>query len=302
MDAPPTESDAASSVRHKLLKLARKRLERFVTLFPKALVNDEPDTIHDLRVWSRRLQQTFRVILDKPLPPKARKLVRALRKVRQAYGNTRNLDVNIDLVQQKRRAAGAAVVRQSWGMVQETLEAQRRDEIVQARQKIARYDIVAFVARAQSTMESADIGTGVIVKLQQTVRGALKDWHDALELAQGDRSVENIHALRIAAKRLRYRAELLSELSGGGIKPAIKAVKTFQTLVGDWHDRCVLLEHIADFISQPEFLVEHPDLGRMLLAEMEKDKLHNDTAVEEILSKAPKVGESWERVKLSTDE
>jgi CHAD domain len=137
MAAPATESEAAVSVKNKLLKLAHKRLERFVTLFPKALVSDETDTIHDLRVWSRRLQQTLRVMLPKPVPPKGRKLIRTLRKVRQAYGNSRNLDVNIDLIQQKHRAAGAAIVRQSWEMLQDTLEAERRAEIVQARQKMA---------------------------------------------------------------------------------------------------------------------------------------------------------------------
>ena len=302
MDASATESEAAVPVKNKLLKLAHKRLERFVTLFPKALLNDEPDTIHDLRVYSRRLQQTFRVMLPKPVTSKGRKLIRTLRKVRQAYGNSRNLDVNIDLIQQKHQAAGAAIVRQSWEMLQDALEAERRAEIVQARQKMARYDIVAFISRAQTLMESADIGSDVVEKLQQTVRAALKDWHDALELAKDDRSVENLHALRIAAKRLRYRAELLAELGGGTMKPAIKNIKEFQTLLGDWHDRCVLLEHVADFIGRPDFLVNHPDMGRTLLAEMEKDKLRNEVAVEDILSKAPKVGESWNRVRLSAGE
>jgi CHAD domain-containing protein len=302
MAAPATESEAAVSVKNKLLKLAHKRLERFVTLFPKVLVSDETDTIHDLRVWSRRLQQTLRVMLPKPVPPKGRKLIRTLRKVRQAYGNSRNLDVNIDLIQQKYRAAGAAIVRQSWEMLQDALQAERRAEIVQARQKMARYDIVAFIGRAQTIMESADIGSDVVEKLQQTVRAALKDWHDALELARDDRSVENLHALRIAAKRLRYRAELLAELGGGATKPAIKAVKEFQTLLGDWHDRCVLMEHVADFIGRPDFLVDHPDMGRTLLAEMEKEKLRNETAVEDILSNAPKVGEYWNRVKFSGEQ
>jgi CHAD domain-containing protein len=302
MDASATDSEAAVPVQNKLLKLAHKRLERFVTLFPKALLNDEPDTIHDLRVYSRRLQQTFRVMLPKPVRPKGRKLIRTLRRVRQAYGNSRNLDVNIDLIQQKHRAAGAAIVRQSWEMLQDTLAAERRAEIVQARQKMARYDIVAFIGRAQTLMESADIGSDVVEKLRQTVRAALKDWHDALELAKDDRGVENLHALRIAAKRLRYRAELLAELGSGAMKPAIKAIKEFQTLLGDWHDRCVLLEHVADFIGRPDFLVNHPDMGRTLLSEMEKDKLRNESAVEDILSKAPKVGESWDRVKLTAEE
>ncbi|HEX2928666.1 MAG TPA: CHAD domain-containing protein [Candidatus Binatia bacterium] len=297
--SPSAESTVGVSVQQKLLKQAHKRLERFVTLFSKALVNEEPDTIHDLRVWSRRLQQTLRFILGKPSPPKTRKLIRTLRQVRRTYGPCRNLDVNIDLIEEKYRAAGAAIVRQSWDMVRQNLETQRGEEISQARKKMARYDIVAFATRAQAVMESADLDAGGVERLEGIVRDALADWHEAYEVAHENRSVDHLHALRIAAKRLRYRAELLAEISGGAMKPAIKSLKEFQALLGDWHDRCVLLEHIADFISRPDFLVDHPDLGRTLLAEMEKEKLHNEAAVEEILSKAPQVRDCWDRVKFN---
>src|SRR5262245_23000043 len=186
MSPPATESTVDVSVQQRVLKQAHKRLERFVTLFSKALVNGEPDTIHDLRVWSRRLQQTLRFILGKPAPSKSRKLIRTLRQVRQTYGPCRNLDVNIELIEQKHRAAGAAVVRQAWDMVREGLQAQRSDAISQARKKMARYDIVAFVTRAQAVMESADLDAGGVEKLETTVRDALADWHDALKIAHDD--------------------------------------------------------------------------------------------------------------------
>jgi CHAD domain-containing protein len=297
MSASVTEPEVAVSAKNKLLKLNHKRLERFVTLFPKVLVSDDPDTIHDLRVWSRRLQQTFRVIVPKPAPPKARKLIRTLRKVRQAFSACRNLDVSTDLIQQRHHNTGAAIIRQSWQMVREELEAQRRAEILQARQRIARHDIVAFVDRAQALIKSADVESESIEKLQETVWESLKDWDDAFAVAREKRDVDNLHALRIATKRLRYRAELLADLGKSALKSPVKALKEFQTLIGDWHDRYILLEHVAEFISRRNFLVNHPDIGRSLLAEMEKEKLRNDSITEEILSKAPKVRDCWNRLK-----
>lgn len=302
MGASATESEAAGSAKNKLLTLNHKRLERFVTLFPKALVSDDPDTFHDLRVWSRRLQQTFRVIVPKPAPGKARKLIRTLRKVRQAFGTCRNLDVSIDLVQQRRHNTGAAIVRQSWEMVREVLETQRSTEISRARQKIARHDIVAFVERAQALIESADIEAESFEKLQETVWDSLKDWDDAFAVARDKRDVDNLHALRIATKRLRYRTELLADLGMSALKPTVKALKEFQTLIGDWHDRYILLEHVAEFIGRPDFLVNHPDIGRTLLSEMEKEKLRNEAATEEILSKAPKVRDCWNRLKAHAEQ
>ena len=44
------------------------------------------------------------------------------------------------------------------------------------------YDIVAFVTRALAVMESAVIEAETVERLQETVRDALKDWHDALEM------------------------------------------------------------------------------------------------------------------------
>jgi CHAD domain-containing protein len=302
MGASATESEAAGSAKNKLLTLNHKRLERFVTLFPKALVSDDPDTFHDLRVWSRRLQQTFRVIVPKPAPGKARKLIRTLRKVRQAFGTCRNLDVSIDLVQQRRHNTGAAIVRQSWEMVREVLETQRSTEISRARQKIARHDIVAFVERAQALIESADVEAESFEKLQETVWDSLKDWDDAFAVVRDKHDVDNLHALRIATKRLRYRAELLADLGMSALKPTVKALKEFQTLIGDWHDRYILLEHVAEFIGRPDFLVNHPDIGRTLLSEMEKEKLRNEAATEEILSKAPKVRDCWNRLKAHAEQ
>src|SRR5262245_58318083 len=82
----------------KLLGVTQKRLEKFVSLLAKVLVSDPPDTVHDTRVWSRRLQDTFRVLFPKPRTGKNRKLIRTLRQVRRTLGNCRNTDVTIGLI------------------------------------------------------------------------------------------------------------------------------------------------------------------------------------------------------------
>ena len=56
------DSDIESDSNHKrLLAVTQRRFEKFVSLFAKVLVSDHPDTIHDARVWSRRLQEALRV-------------------------------------------------------------------------------------------------------------------------------------------------------------------------------------------------------------------------------------------------
>ena len=102
------------SAQSKLLKLTRRRLEKYATLLPKVLVSDDPETVHDLRVWSRRLQQALRVIAPPAQGKRSKSLLAALRDVRQSLGPCRDLDVNIALLEFKRDHHGSGSVQRAW--------------------------------------------------------------------------------------------------------------------------------------------------------------------------------------------
>jgi CHAD domain-containing protein len=266
------------------------------------LVNDDPEAIHDLRVWSRRLQQALRVILPAPKPPKCKKVIRVLRQVRQALGPCRNLDVNIALIKEKRTHSGAGIVQRSWDAVQNELEERREALIGRARRDLTKYDFFAFIGRTTPLIENADERIDPVEILDRATAGAMNAWEEAFTLAYQQRDEAQLHAFRIASKRLRYRAELLADLGQNQAKPLVTALKELQTVLGAWHDRCVLLQHIAEFIGQPNFLASHPDMGRALLAEIEKDKLRNEDTIDHLPQIAAKVREGWGNWKPVTDE
>ncbi len=298
MKSDEVGAGAALATQKKLLRLTRKRLERFVTLLPKILISDDPDIIHDLRVWSRRLQQAIRVILPVPVPPKSKKVIRTLRQVRQSLGPCRNLDVNISLIADKRRHSGATLVRQSWEAVQNDLEEKRDALLERARSSIAKRNIFVFIERTKRLIDIAgrDVDShaaALLPKLEQAAVDAMRTCDQACALAYEQRDQTHLHQFRIAAKRLRYRTELLADLGHNRAKPLVEDLKELQTALGDWHDRCVLLQYVAEFIGRPDFLANHPDMGRALLAEMEKEKLRNQTTVEQLFEKAAKMRQSW---------
>jgi CHAD domain-containing protein len=288
----PTDTGIAAQA--KLLKLTRKRLERFVTFVPKFLVNDDADTIHDLRVWSRRLQQTLRSISCRPKPRASRKLIKILRRVRHALGALRNLDVNTELVQNRLEKAQSPILRDAWEALRQHWQDNREALLAGARQEVAKYDLVAFIERAQKLLSRADIDLDPTAKLEKAVMASLTDWDDARGLASENRSVENLHGLRIATKRLRYRAEILADVDTASMKPMVKDLKEMQSTLGDWHDRSVLLQSIAEFIAQPDFLAAHPEMGSALLGEMEQEKKINDEALDDILIRIPKLRKRWD--------
>jgi CHAD domain-containing protein len=71
-------------------------------------------------------------------------------------------------------------------------------------------------------------------------------------LHQPDAKSEH-HAMRIAAKRLRYRLEIFRPLYGNTLARAIRVTKRLQTLLGELHDCDVWIEILPDMLER-----EHP--------------------------------------------
>ena len=284
---------APNGTEDRLFELSQKRLEKFASLYPRILIKDDPETIHDVRVWSRRLQEILRILFPKPGNKKSRKLARMLRRTRRALGNCRNLDVLASLIQDKIAATGNPVSRDAWDHLRTYILEKRNPELRDARDKLSRYDLVDFVNRTQALLSSLKSSDDSQATLSTSVSKAWADWNETVELAKQQAEPEQIHGLRIAGKRLRYRVELLAELGNSDAKTRIKALKALQDQLGDWHDRQVLLETAGKFLMRANFLANHPDLGRALLVEMERERRRNDAALTNILKSAEKLREGW---------
>jgi CHAD domain-containing protein len=287
-------TDPGSAAQTKLIKLTRKRLENFVTLLAKFLVNDDPGTIHDLRVRSRRLQQVVQLIVRAKTPGR-RKLSRALRRVRKALGPCRNIDVSLELVKGRLEQAGSPALKDGWEMLAAHLRREREPLLAEARGKIARYDLMPFVERAQKLISDADRQVDPSTKLSAAARRCLAEWDKTYEVTANTGRIEQVHALRIATKRLRYRAEILSDSGTSSAEPVVKDLKEIQSALGDWHDQCVLLEFVAAFVDRPKALAKHAGVRDALRAQMKQEQNHNAQAVEKILRRAGALRKRWEK-------
>jgi CHAD domain-containing protein len=290
MGAHRVDSTGAAA-KGRLASVAKKRLVRFVTLYPKALVSDETTVVHNIRVASRRLQQVLQLLLSKAKSSRNKKLLRTLRKVRRAFGPCRNLDVNLVLVRGRIETTTAST-RQAWERVHLWLEEKRVAAIEAGRAELRQHEIVNFIERLQPLFDDAEDDHEGLTLLSERTKEALSDWRDAFETARADPVVERIHAFRIAGKRLRYRAELLGEVGNASVKSMISALKSLQDDLGLWHDHAVLRDHVAEFIGRPGFMAEEPGMCRALLLEMERDKHRDRAMIEEIMTKAEKLAQN----------
>ena len=291
MIAHRVDSSGGAAAKGRLSTVAKKRLLRFVTLYPKALVNDETTVVHNIRVASRRLQQVLQLLLPKAKSSRSKKLFRTLRKVRRAFGPCRNLDVDLELVRARIENTTAST-RQAWEHVHLWLEEKRATALQAARAELRWHELGSFIERLQSLLDHAEEDQKGLARLAERTKQALSDWRDAFETARADPVIERIHAFRIAGKRLRYRAELLGALGNSSVKPTIGALKSLQDDLGLWHDHAVLRDHVAEFIGRPGFMAEEPGMCRALLLEMERDKQRDRAMIEEIMTKAEKLAQN----------
>lgn len=291
MNALPAQSTDPAA-QSKLAKSARKRLERFVTLFPRALVSDDPEIIHDLRVASRRLQQSLR-LLPPHDKPGHRKLFKVLRRARRAFGPSRNLDVALQLIQTKIEATTAVSLRHAWESVRLWLIEKRHGEIERARAELRRHDLIAFIERAQARIQSIEEAPESIEPIRARARETLAEWHRVFDAARAEPRGEPMHAFRISGKRLRYQAESLGEIGDPSVKKLAQGLKALQDDLGAWRDRSLLRRYVAEFIGRADFLAEEPGMGRTLLLEMERDKQQDQAALDEIIAKADKLAAKW---------
>lgn len=293
MGKSATGTQRAVEAQKQLHKLARKRLERFVTLVAKLLVNDEPDVIHDLRVASRRLQQTV-LALDPPQKnKKSRKVLKFLRRIRRAMGPCRNLDVNAGLIQRRLDQTPSPILRNGWETLREQLQGERRFALSNGRRRVAKNDLVSFIARADKFL-AADIRHDPLPKLQKAVEESLTEWDKACVRAEKSGKVKHLHALRIATKAFRYRAEILLDLGACALKATATDLKQLQSALGRWHDQWVFWESATACASRPEYRENHPEVAAALLARIDEERKEGDHDVEEMIGLALNIRRRWQ--------
>jgi CHAD domain-containing protein len=280
----PTEAPDSIAVRPALTRLLRKRLKKFVALAPEVRADADPITIHDVRVWSRRLQQAIAALFPKPRSGKVRRLRRAPRRIRRALGEWRNCDVLMEMVAKQQRRTRSEAKRQAWKVVGDYLLQKRSKEVGRAEKKLLRAELADYTALGQRLLNQPPEETPEVMmtRLRDSAQRAWSKWQTALSRAQETRAVEELHGFRIATKDLRYRTELLYDVGHRQVKAQLKWLAKLQDALGVWHDRQVLHQAIAEALARAETLLKEPQAARILLVELEADQSRQSQEVEKI--------------------
>jgi CHAD domain-containing protein len=221
---------------HAVRRAFARRIRTLAAELPGAL-EDDVEAVHRSRVASRRLREILPVLdVAEELGGGAAPIRSRVRRLTRALGGVRELDVTLGILDElggrypelapvlEGVRSGVAEERQ---LLREGMAAQfdQMDAMALAEQLAALVSGISAESRAGRTA----------VLTHRLARRA-----DRLEAAVDEAGSlyvpERLHAVRIAAKQLRYALELVHEFGGVGTRRLTTQVKRFQDLLGRLHD------------------------------------------------------------------
>jgi CHAD domain-containing protein len=241
------------------------------------------EALHDFRVALRRVRSVTRAL--RPYLGKAvrKKHERRLRAAARATAQARDAEVQLAWLAQE-RAAGARNIP-AIDLLVRRLEERRREEMERASGKqVARFHRLAGklsrgLARPAEGRGPAAGAASFGAALAEILREGAVELADALDAVGGPFEVEQGHAARIAAKRLRYLLEPLRGSPRADASTAVDALKELQDLLGELHDShvasgliaSVLVETAAERARQAHAAILAGDQGRQALRLARRD-------------------------------
>ncbi|MGQ0734733.1 MAG: CHAD domain-containing protein [Acidobacteriota bacterium] len=227
--------------RAALLLLLRQRLTTLVDAMPAAQAGDTR-SVHQARVASRRLRGALPVLRASVDSAVVERVRRQLRTMTRALGPVRELDValaHLDELAPRHIVPPRALARVRQRIVRERLESRRRMLAVISPLAVDRLsDRLTQVGSGRETTSAASTLDEAARQVDRRARALAAAVARAGALYLPDR----LHAVRVAAKKLRYTMEVRRELTRSHATARITQLKRLQDLLGRMHDFEMLID------------------------------------------------------------
>jgi CHAD domain-containing protein len=208
-------------------------------------------------VASRRLRAALGLFRDCTKPKRWKRWRRHVRRVTEGLGAARDKDVQIAFVcgflhelAEEAHCPGIARL-----LVQREKEREQlQGQVIEAVDRFQASGVLEEIQAVTDKVLKKNNGDPASVRTQVAVaqtRKAILEHLDSLlvyeDCLDEPEDFEQHHAMRIAAKRLRYTVEISDPVYDGGLAEHVKAVKQLQTFLGDVHDCDVWSEDLRAF-------------------------------------------------------
>jgi CHAD domain-containing protein len=247
--------------------LIRQRLTALGRALPAATKGDVI-SLHQARVATRRLRAALPLVAS---GRKTEKLARSFRKLTQALGPVRELDVALLILDEFEDSAD--VPRPAVQRLRAAIGDERRQLHAELQRLLEGFDLGKLRKRAVSAARRQEGKTPKRVrdpkraaKARDRVRQRAEQLALSIENAAGLYLPDRLHVVRIAVKKLRYTLELEQSFTASRATARLRTLKNAQDLLGRMHDLEVLIARTRGIQGSPgaSSLKVSADLDRLV--------------------------------------
>jgi CHAD domain-containing protein len=250
----------------------------FCRLRKTVLGQCDTDSIHDLRVASRRMRATLGLFAPFISGKSVKALSKEIRRVTRELGHVRNIDEAIIYFSASSTPLPA---------LEERLRTVREKEIrtvIKVLKRLPRQDMARMLRKAvaglsgRSSQDSIDLElppylSEISIQRYQAV-------YDLLAPASMPENRAMLHGLRIAIKKWRYLLETIGQVCGQDYGATLETLKEYQTVLGSLND-------MAEFAVLSDSLGLPPEEAKEIKAALERDSEKYLARIIEIAASRP---------------
>ena len=236
-----------SSVASRLLARRAAAIKRHI---PEAIAGDDHG-VHQARVASRRLREAVPVLVADVKGTKSHKTLSKIRRLTKALGTVRELDVTLQLLDEL--VAAEKLPRPALESVRGRVVSEREERRAIMLKRLEHVD-VEKLDRRLAAIDAILSETGSEAwrhALGARLVNRAKALNVAMAAAGHMYAPEQLHQVRIAAKKLRYALELAKDAGIRSATARVRAVKRAQDTLGRLHDLQVLQTHVVAVQAAP---------------------------------------------------
>ncbi len=237
-----------------------KRTWALLEEIPGVRENKDPECLHRMRVASRRFRNAFSLFPGCFPASEAKRWEKEARRVGRALGEARDADVQADSI--AGWLAGLEDSRLKPGIERLLLRlSQKREKlqekVLEALDRLERGPLKSELPEALRGLSvemrlacQAEAGPVVRDVALRMLTRRLAELEAFDSVAGHPERVEELHAMRIAGKRLRYTLEVFRPLLGGEAALFLEKLKEMQDLLGEIHDCDVWTAWLPVFLEK----------------------------------------------------
>lgn len=222
------------------------------------------ECIHRMRVASRRLRNALDLFWDCLPSKKAKGWRDEVRKVTHALGNARDLDIQIEQLTDLYQDWLDAKYKPGYNRLLLRLKQKRTKAQKKVNKTIFKLEESKALAKLSERLERFLLDAGeldpdsfeLLQKAHDAIDDALNEFLSFEDIMHQEERSDQLHAMRIAGKHLRYTLEIFEPIYDGELMPYIVVMKEIQSQLGAYHDNDVWENWLPKFVDQERARIE----------------------------------------------